>query len=196
MIAHPQLHCALLQTPSGLKHVKPELQSVALLHFAPTAPVVGAAQAPFTHVFGFWHGEEALQVHPVHLKTLVSKFQKPKKEGSNPQLQSAVLQTPSGAKHVMSELQFVESLHFAPSPPPDGEADGFGEAEVCIFVGAGVVGAAPAFVGHTAPSAAYFVLTRPVSCHSTPLITSFLLPLGFPWMFEKASIMMSIDPGD
>jgi hypothetical protein len=71
---HPQLHAALLQTPSGLKQVKPELQSVALLHFAPSTPVVGAAQVPLTHVFGFWHTEEALQVQPVHLGLIVSIF--------------------------------------------------------------------------------------------------------------------------
>lgn len=115
---------------------------------------------------------------------------------SHPQLQADVLQTPSGAKHVMPDLQLVESLHFAPSPPLDGELDGVGEADVYVFVGAGVVGAAPAFVGHTAPSAAYFVLTRPVSCHSTPWMTLSLLLFGSPWMFEKASIMMSIEPGD
>jgi hypothetical protein len=92
----------------------------------------------------------------------------------------------------MPELHIVASLHFAPSPPADGELLGFGEADVCIFV---VVGAAPA-VGQLAPSAAYFVFTRPVSCHSTPLITLFLSPLGLPCMFEKASIMISMEPGD
>jgi hypothetical protein len=80
----------------------------------------------------------------------------------------------------MPELHIVASLHFAPSPPAEGELDGFAEVEVCIFVGVGVVGAVPALVGQLAPSAAYFVLTRPVSCHSTPLITSSLLPLGLP----------------
>jgi hypothetical protein len=94
----------------------------------------------------------------------------------------------------MPELHIDASLHFAPSPPGKGELDGFSEVEVCILVGVGVVGAAPALVGQLAPSAAYFVLTRPVSCHSTPLITSFLLPLGLPWMFEKASTMISIEP--
>jgi hypothetical protein len=93
----------------------------------------------------------------------------------------------------MPELHIVVSLHFAPSPPADGELLGFGEADVCI-VGAGVVGAA--LVGQLAPSAAYFVFTRPVSCHSTPLITLFLSPLGLPCVFEKASIMMSMEPGD
>jgi hypothetical protein len=143
-----------------------------------------------SHLQRRWSGLRRRRSHTCLVSGMAMKHYK------SIQLQAAVLQTPSGAKHVMPELQFVESLHFAPSPPPDGEADGFGEAEVCIFVGAGVVGVAPAFVGHTAPSAAYFVLTRPVSCHSTPLMTSFLLALGFPWMFEKASIMMSIDPGD
>jgi hypothetical protein len=94
----------------------------------------------------------------------------------------------------MPELHIVASLHFAPSPPAEGELDGFAEVEVCIFVGVGVVGAVPALVGQLAPSAAYFVLTRPVSCHSTPLITSSLLPLGLPWMFEKASTMISMEP--
>jgi hypothetical protein len=113
-----------------------------------------------------------------------------------PQLQAAVLQIPLGDRHVIPELHIVASLHFAPSPPAGGELLGFGEADVCIFVGAGVVGAAPALVGQLAPSAAYFVFTRPVSCHSTPLITLFLSPLGLPCMFEKASIMMSMEPGD
>jgi hypothetical protein len=89
----------------------------------------------------------------------------------------------------MPGSQFVASLHLAPSPEPDGVAD------VCDFVGDALVGAELALVGHTAPSAVYFVLTRPVSCHSTPLMTLFLSPLGLPWMFEKPSIMMSIELG-
>jgi hypothetical protein len=112
--------------------------------------------------------------------------------GMHPQLQAAVLQTPSGARQVMPNGQFVESLHFVPSPPPEDGADGFGAADVCIVVDAGVLGGAPALVGQTAPSAAYLVFTRPVSSHSTFLMTSFLLPFGLPWMEEKASIMMSM----
>jgi hypothetical protein len=69
---YPQLQAAVLQTPLGLKQVKPDLQSVALLHFAPSTPAVAAAQKPLTHVFGFWHDEEALQVQPVHLGLIVS----------------------------------------------------------------------------------------------------------------------------
>jgi hypothetical protein len=158
--------------------------------------VVGAWQTPSTHVFGFWHGDEALQVHPVHLKSKVSISLHPDRDCTYPQLQAALLHIPSGAKHVIPESQFVASLHFAPSPVPDDGSDGLSVADVCVFVGDEPVGAAPALVGHTAPSAAYFVLTRPVSCHSTPLMTFFLSPLGLPWMFEKPSIMMSIEPGD
>lgn len=132
----------------------------------------------------------------MHLGLIVSMFTNhgPKNEaGAYPQLHAAVLQTPSGLRHVMPDLHIVASLHFTPSPPAEGEIDGFGEADVCIFVAVGV-GAAPALVGQLAPSAAYFVLTRPVRCHSTPFITSFLLPLGLLWMFENASTMMSMEP--
>ena len=52
----------------------------------------------------------------------------------------------------------------------------------------------PAARGHEAPSAAYFVLTLPVSSHFTGSMTLFLSPFGLPWRFEKASIMMSMEP--
>jgi hypothetical protein len=34
--------------------------------------IYAAAHAPLTQVFGFWHGDEELQVHPVHLHMMVS----------------------------------------------------------------------------------------------------------------------------
>jgi len=58
-----------------------------------------------------------------------------------------------------------------------------GEAEVALLL------------GQEAPGAANFVLTLPVHSHSTGFITLFLLPFGLPWMFEKPSIMMSIEAG-
>jgi hypothetical protein len=66
------LHAALLQTPSGLKHVNQKLQSVALLSFAPSAPVVAAVHEPLTHEFGFRHSKKALQVQTAHLVAIVS----------------------------------------------------------------------------------------------------------------------------
>jgi hypothetical protein len=66
-VTHPQLHAWLLHTPSGLKQVRPELHCVASLHFAPSAPVLGAAQVPFTQVLGFWHTVDAPHVQPVQL---------------------------------------------------------------------------------------------------------------------------------
>lgn len=92
----------------------------------------------------------------------------------------------------MPELHIVASLQLTPSLPGEGELDGFGEAEVCILVEVAEVGVAPELGDQFAPAAAYFVLTRPVSSHCTFLITSFLLVPGLPWMFEKASIMMSM----
>lgn len=49
--------------------------------------------------------------------------------------------------------------------------------------------------GHDAPSAAYLVLTLPVSSQLTGLITVFLLPLGLPCTAVKAEIMMSSESG-
>jgi len=50
--------------------------------------------------------------------------------------------------------------------------------------------------GQEAPAAAYLVLTLPVSSHFTGLMTLFLSPFGLPWRFEKASIMISMEPFD
>jgi hypothetical protein len=94
----------------------------------------------------------------------------------------------------MPKLHIVSSLHFAPSPQVGGKLIGFEEADSCIVVWVGV-GAGPALVGQLTPSAAYFVLTQPVSSHSRPSITSFLLPLGLLWVLENASIMRSMQPG-
>lgn len=70
---HPQLHAASLQIPSGLRQVKPVLQAdVFPSQGEPTQPlhvsdVVAAAQRPLTHEYGFWHGVDALQDHPLQL---------------------------------------------------------------------------------------------------------------------------------
>jgi hypothetical protein len=68
---------------------------------------------------------------------------------------------------------------------------------VLVFI---VVGFAlddePETGGHEAPGAAYLVLTLPVSSHFTGWMTLFLSPFGLPWRFEKASIMISMEPFD
>ena len=53
---------------------------------------------------------------------------------------------------------------------------------------------APETGGHEAPAAAYLVLTLPVSSHFTGWMTLFLSPFGLPWRFEKASIIISMEP--
>ena len=109
-----------------------------------------------------------------------------------PQLHAAFLQIPSGLTQVRPLLQTVVwPLQEAPSPAvlEVGEEAGLLEA--------GVVGEAAVVLalGQDAPGAAYFVLTLPVHSQCTGFITSFLLPFGLPWMFEKASIMMSMEEG-
>lgn len=68
---YPQLHAASLQIPSGLRQVKPVLQTFVLpsqLEPAQPLQIVSVVQRPLTHDAGFWHGEDALQDHPLQLQ--------------------------------------------------------------------------------------------------------------------------------
>lgn len=111
-----------------------------------------------------------------------------------PQLQAAFLQTPSGLRQVRPLLQTVVwPLQEEPSQPAQAPEVG----EEAGLLEAGVVGEAAVVLalGQDAPGAAYFVLILPVHSQFTGFITSFLLPFGLPWMFKKASIMMSMEEG-
>jgi hypothetical protein len=124
---NPQLHAASLQIPSGLRQVRPALQTVLLpSQDEPAQPWQGpdelaAVQTPLTHEDGFWHGVDASQGHPLQLEmpsvyfvtaiVLLSVV-------AYPQLQAALLQTPSGARQVRPSLQTaVLPSHCVPRQP-------------------------------------------------------------------------------
>jgi hypothetical protein len=114
-----------------------------------------------------------------------------------PQLHAALLQTPSGERQVRPSLQTVVfPSHLVPRQPTQVPGVWEGDWDEVVLVPK-VVGFAlddaPA-LGQEAPAAAYLVLTLPVSSHFTGLMTLFLSPLGLPCRFEKASIMISIEP--
>jgi hypothetical protein len=85
-----------------------------------------------------------------------------------PQLQAALLQTPSGARQVRPSLQTViRPSHCAPRQPaqvPEGW-EGDCDEVVALDVVGFALDTAALDTGHDAPGAAYWVLTLPVSSH-------------------------------